>query len=140
MAFYDCSCGSFRAILRRLQDAVLSQVRIDSAMGIGQSCVNRIMRGTAGPIEEFAVFERIAIGLGLPDHACMLLGLAPLDSASPMGSFDDEHQEQMSALAARLDAASTIDATMVTILSTDTNDLRLLDRRLGVSSNLDSKG
>ncbi|NBE95092.1 helix-turn-helix domain-containing protein [Nonomuraea sp. KC401] len=108
-----------------------SQVRIGSATGIGQSRVNRIMRGTAGPIEELAVFERIATGLGLPDHARMLLGLAPLDTASPTGDFDDEHQEQTSALAARLDAAATIDATMVTILSTDTNNLRLLDRRLG---------
>ena len=60
-----------------------------------------------------------------PPHPGRLRGRAP---------------EQTSALAARLDAAATIDATMVTILSTDTNNLRLLDRRLGVSSNLDSKG
>ncbi|WP_336209565.1 hypothetical protein [Nonomuraea sp. LPB2021202275-12-8] len=45
----------------------------------------------------------------------MLLGLAPLDTASPTGDFEDEDQEQTGALAARLDAAATIDATMVTI-------------------------
>jgi tetratricopeptide (TPR) repeat protein len=108
-----------------------SQVRIGAATGIGQPRVNKILRGTAGPIEELAVYERIAAGLNLPDHARMLLGLAPLDIASPTGDYDDEHQEQTDALSARLDAAATIDATMVTILNTDTNNLRLLDRRLG---------
>jgi transcriptional regulator with XRE-family HTH domain len=109
----------------------LSQVRIATATEIAQPRVNKIFNGTAGPIEELAVFERIATGLGLPAHARMLLGLAPLDLASPTGDHDDEHQEQTSELAARLDAAAAIDPTMVMILTTDTNNLRLQDRRLG---------
>ncbi|MFI6505061.1 XRE family transcriptional regulator [Nonomuraea typhae] len=70
-------------------------------------------------------------GLDLPDHARMPLGLVPLDTASPTGNLNDEHTEQSVELAARLDAAAVIDPTMVMILSTDTNNLRLLDRRLG---------
>ncbi|NUW46314.1 XRE family transcriptional regulator [Nonomuraea rhodomycinica] len=109
----------------------ISQVRIASATEIAQPRVNKIFKGTAGPIEELAVFERIATGLGLPDHARMLLGLAPLDIASPTGDLDDEHQEQTDELAARLEAAAAVDDTMVMILRTDTNNLRLQDRRLG---------
>lgn len=108
-----------------------SQVRIATATEIAQPRVNKIFKGTAGPIEELAVFERIATGLGLPDHARMLLGLAPLDTSSPTGDLDDEHQEQTDELTARLEAAATIDDTMVMILRTDTNNLRLQDRRLG---------
>ncbi|MBN6058346.1 XRE family transcriptional regulator [Nonomuraea sp. RK-328] len=109
----------------------ISQVRIATATEIAQPRVNKIFNGSAGPIEELAVFERIATGLGLPDHARMLLGLAPLDTASPTGDLDDEHQEQTDELAARLEAAAAVDDTMVMILRTDTNNLRLQDRRLG---------
>ncbi|MFI6180613.1 XRE family transcriptional regulator [Nonomuraea sp. NPDC051191] len=109
----------------------ISQVRIASATEIAQPRVNKIFNGTAGPIEELAVFERIATGLGLPDHARMLLGLAPLDTASPTGDLDDEHQEQTDELTARLESAAAVDDTMVMILRTDTNNLRLQDRRLG---------
>lgn len=107
-----------------------SQVRIGTATGLGQPRVNAILHGN-GTIKELAVIERIAAGLRLPDHARMLLGLAPLDIASPTGDHDDEHEEQTTELIGRLDAASAVDATTVMILRTDTNNLRLLDRRLG---------
>ncbi|MEW9553926.1 XRE family transcriptional regulator [Nonomuraea sp. NPDC050783] len=107
-----------------------SQVRIGTATGLGQPRVNAILRGN-GTIKELAVIERIAAGLRLPDHARMLLGLAPLDIASPTGDHDDEHEEQTTELLGRLDAASAVDDTTVMILRTDTNNLRLLDRRLG---------
>ncbi|GAA1726090.1 XRE family transcriptional regulator [Nonomuraea bangladeshensis] len=107
-----------------------SQVRIGTATGLGQPRVNAILRGN-GTIKELAVIERIAAGLRLPDHARMLLGLAPLDIASPTGDHDDEHEEQTTELLGRLDAASAVDGTTVMILRTDTNNLRLLDRRLG---------
>lgn len=107
-----------------------SQVRIGTATGLGQPRVNAILRGN-GTIKELAVIERIAAGLRLPDHARMLLGLAPLDIASPTGDHDDEHEEQTTELINRLDAAAAVDATTVMILQTDTNNLRLLDRRLG---------
>ncbi|MEU8109496.1 XRE family transcriptional regulator [Nonomuraea muscovyensis] len=107
-----------------------SQVRIGTATGLGQPRVNAILRGN-GAIKELAVIERIASGLRLPDHARMLLGLAPLDIASPTGDHDDEHEEQTTELINRLDAAAAVDPTTVMILRTDTNNLRLLDRRLG---------
>ncbi|GGO70412.1 XRE family transcriptional regulator [Nonomuraea cavernae] len=120
--------GLFRLAVKY---AGASQVRIGTATGLSQPRVNKILNGTAGPIQELAVFERIATGLALPDHARMLLGLAPLDIASPTGDSGDEHQEQTDELTARLDAAAAVDDTMVMILRTDTNNLRLQDRRLG---------
>ncbi|MFI6741881.1 XRE family transcriptional regulator [Nonomuraea sp. NPDC050451] len=107
-----------------------SQVRIGTATGLGQPRVNAVLRGN-GTIKELAVIERIASGLRLPDHARMLLGLALLDIASPTGDHDDEHEEQTTELISRLDAAAAVDPTTVMILRTDTNNLRLLDRRLG---------
>ncbi|MGW3353684.1 XRE family transcriptional regulator [Nonomuraea rubra] len=107
-----------------------SQVRIGTATGLGQPRVNAILRRN-GTIKELAVIERIASGLRLPDHARMLLGLAPLDIASPTGDHDDEHEEQTTELISRLDAAAAVDPTTIMILRTDTNNLRLLDRRLG---------
>ncbi|MEU7877942.1 helix-turn-helix domain-containing protein [Microbispora bryophytorum] len=106
-----------------------SQVRLSAATGIAQGRISQLMRGQR-QVTDLEVYERIAAGLGLPDHARMLLGLAPLDIASPTGDHGDEHQEQTEELTARIEAAA-IDSTMVMILSTDTNNLRLLDRRLG---------
>lgn len=107
-----------------------SQVRIGTATGLGQPRVNKILNG-GGAVKELAVIERVAAGLRLPDHARMQLGLAPLNGASPVNDHDDEHEQQSRELAEQLDTAATIDPTMVMILRTDTNNLRLLDRRLG---------
>ncbi|MEN3539654.1 helix-turn-helix domain-containing protein [Microbispora sp. ZYX-F-249] len=107
-----------------------SQVRLSAATGIAQGRISQLMRGQR-QVTDLEVYERIAAGLGLPDHARMLLGLAPLDIASPTGDHGDEHQEQAEELSARIEAAAAIDPTMVMILNTDTNNLRLLDRRLG---------
>lgn len=107
-----------------------SQVRISAATGIAQGRVSQHLRGLR-QVTDLEVFERIATGLGLPDHARMLLGLAPLDIASPTGDHGEEHQEQADDLRAMIEAAAAVDDTMVMILSTDTNNLRLLDRRLG---------
>ena len=118
------------ALLRlATQYAGASQARIAAATGIAQSRISRYMRGLL-QANDLEVFERIAAGLSMPDHARMQLGLAPLDIASP-NAEDDEHQEQTRELSARIDAAAAIDSTMVMILTTDTNNLRLLDRRLG---------
>ncbi|GAA4225450.1 hypothetical protein GCM10023075_23200 [Streptosporangium album] len=107
-----------------------SQTRISAATGIAQGHVSLIIRGQR-QVTDLEVYERIATGLGLPDHARMLFGLAPLDIASPTGDHGDNHQEQADELTARIEAAAAIDPTMVMILTTDTNNLRLLDRRLG---------
>ncbi|WP_067179909.1 hypothetical protein [Microtetraspora niveoalba] len=107
-----------------------SQTRISAATGIAQGRVSQHMRGQR-QVTDLEVYERIAAGLSLPDHARMLLGLAPRDIASPTGDHGDEHQEQTEELTARIAAAAAIDPTMVMILNADTNNLRLLDRRLG---------
>jgi tetratricopeptide (TPR) repeat protein len=107
-----------------------SQVRISTATGMAQGRVSQHIRGLR-QVTDLEVYERIATGLGLPDHARMLLGLAPLDIASPTGNHGEEHQEQADELRAQIQAATAVDCTMVLILSTDTNNLRLLDRRLG---------
>ncbi|SEL57619.1 hypothetical protein [Nonomuraea pusilla] len=106
-----------------------SQVRIGTATGLGQPRVNKILNSGA-TVKELAVIERVAAGLRLPDHARMLLGLAPLNG-TPAGDDDDENEQQARELAELLDTAAVIDPTMVMILRTDTNNLRLLDRRLG---------
>ncbi|XVQ84016.1 hypothetical protein ACQP2K_35145 [Microbispora siamensis] len=107
-----------------------SQVRISAATGIAQGRISQLIRGQR-QVTDIEVYERIAAGLGLPDHARVLLGLAPLDIASPSGDHGYEHQEQAVELTARIEAAAAIDSTIVMILNTDTNNLRLLDRRLG---------
>ncbi len=107
-----------------------SQVDIGAATGLSQGRVSRISHNQSH-ITELDVYERIATGLGLPDHARMVFGLAPLDTASPTGNYGDHHQEQSEELTARIEAAAAIDPTMVMILTTDTNNLRLMDRRLG---------
>lgn len=107
-----------------------SQVRISAATGIAQGRISQLMRGLR-QVTDLEVFERIAAGLTLPDHARMLLGLAPLDIASPTGDHGEQHQEQAEELRSRIEAAAAVDEAMVMILVTDTNNLRLLDRRLG---------
>src|SRR5690606_23562911 len=82
-----------------------SQVRISTATGIAQRRTSQHLRGPRR-VTDLEVYERIAAGLGLPDHARMLLGLAPLDIASPTGDRNDEHQEQTEELTARIEAAS----------------------------------
>ncbi|MFI9840400.1 XRE family transcriptional regulator [Nonomuraea sp. NPDC051941] len=107
-----------------------SQVRIGAVAELGQPAVNAILHGKRS-IAELHVIERVATGFGLPDHARMLLGLAPQDIASPTGDHNDAHEEQTTELIGRLDFAATIDPITVMILRTDTNNLRYLDRKLG---------
>lgn len=63
------------------QYAGVSQTRIAIACGTTQPKVSGIMRGIAR-VEELEIFERIADGLHMPDHARIALGLAP--KASPV--------------------------------------------------------
>ncbi|MBG0827545.1 XRE family transcriptional regulator [Planomonospora sp. ID67723] len=107
-----------------------TQVRISTATGIPQGRISEIIRRQR-QVTDLEVFERIAAGLGLPDHARMLFGLAPLDTASPTGDHGGEHQEQIEELTARLEASAVVDPVMVMILTMETNSLRLMDRRVG---------
>lgn len=107
-----------------------SQTRISAATGIAQGHISKIINAQR-QVTDLEVYERIATGFGLPDHARMLFGLAPQDIASPTGDHGDSHQEQADELTAGLEEATAIDPVMVMILTTETNNLRLMDRRVG---------
>lgn len=115
------------------QYAGASQVRIGAATGIAQSRISRYMRGLL-QVTDLDVYERIATGLGLPDHARVLfgLGVTHTDASDPID--DLQQRQQHDELTARLDAAASIDSTMVAILTVDTNNLRLMDRKLGAAA------
>ncbi|HEX6443606.1 MAG TPA: helix-turn-helix transcriptional regulator [Streptosporangiales bacterium] len=78
------------AVLRFAQQyAGASQARLAVACGIGQGRLNEVINGRR-EITRLDVFERLADGLGMPDDARMLLGLAPrrvesADAASQAG-------------------------------------------------------
>src|SRR4051812_5979541 len=61
-------------LLRRWAGA--SQTRIGAACEMAQGVVSRIANGRQVP-RDIAVIERIATGLDMPDHARLLLRLAP---------------------------------------------------------------
>ncbi len=71
-------------LLVLLNDATgISQTRMAIACDTTQPKISGYMRGVV-KVEELDVFERIADGLNMPDHARMALGLAPVDApASP---------------------------------------------------------
>ncbi|MFC5180315.1 helix-turn-helix domain-containing protein [Actinomadura harenae] len=65
------------ALLRLTQRYTgVSQARLAAALGMGQGRVNEIINGKRA-VSQLDVFERIAHGLVMPDHARALLGLAP---------------------------------------------------------------
>jgi hypothetical protein len=74
-----------RLLLLVHQSTGATQTQMGVACGAAQPKINAIMHGKQ-VIEELAVFERYADGLGMPDAARILLGLAPrttTDEASP---------------------------------------------------------
>jgi hypothetical protein len=54
-----------------------TQTRISALTGISQGRVNTLMNRKGSPIEVLHVFERVADGLNMPDHARILFGIAP---------------------------------------------------------------
>lgn len=65
-----------------------SQARIGVAVGMNQGRVNELMNGRRA-VSRLDVFERIAEGLAMPDHARHLLGLAPQrERRAPGAAFD----------------------------------------------------
>src|ERR1700691_2290275 len=74
-----------RLLLLVHQHTGATQTQMGVACGATQPKINAIMHGKQ-TVEELAVFERYADGLGMPDAARMHLGLAPrtaIDGASP---------------------------------------------------------
>ena len=60
----------------------LSQTRIGTAVGLGQGRISEVVNGIRD-IRDATVFERIADGLDMPDHARILLGLSPRARSPP---------------------------------------------------------
>ncbi|BBA99296.1 putative transcriptional regulator [Actinacidiphila reveromycinica] len=77
------------AVLRAVQKyAGASQARIAAAVDMTQSRVNEIINGRR-EVSRLDVYERVADGLGMPDDARRLLGLAPSREARAGGvAFD----------------------------------------------------
>lgn len=76
------------ALLRHVQQyAGASQARIAAAVDMTQGRVNEIINGRR-EVSQLDVFERIAAGLGMPDDARRLLGLAPAHERHGGAAFD----------------------------------------------------
>jgi tetratricopeptide (TPR) repeat protein len=119
------------ALFRLLRQYLgLSQMRIGTAVGLGQGRMSEVINGIR-KIRDVKVFERIADGLDMPDHARVLLGLTPRQiTASPPRSPVTTSGQDVELLR-QITAASRIDATVVRVLQGETDNIRLLDRRLG---------
>ncbi|MEV2274513.1 helix-turn-helix transcriptional regulator [Nocardiopsis sp. NPDC049922] len=116
-----------------------SQTRIASATGIAQGRVSEILSGRR-TVSSLQLIERVADGLDMPDHSRILLGLAPrwtpeetaqpaagdaTDRAAPSGPSAIDHQVRE-----RLEVAS-IDHALIRLFEAQTQNLRLIDRKLG---------
>src|ERR1700730_12378156 len=110
------------ALFRLLRQYLgLSQMRIGTAVGLGQGRMSEVINGIR-KIRDVKVFERIADGLDMPDHARVLLGLTPRQITAPGQDVE---------LLRQITAAGPIDAPVVRVLQGETDNIRLLDRRLG---------
>ncbi len=94
--------GRFFALLRQYTGA--SQTQIGIACDLSQGKVSDIVRGVQ-QVEKLDVFERIADGLGLPDPARILLGLAPRAPSHPPASRPIPSRDTRAALPESPDSA-----------------------------------
>jgi transcriptional regulator with XRE-family HTH domain len=121
------------ALFRLLHEHLgLSQTRIGTAVGLGQGRMSEVINGIR-KIRDAKVFERIARGLDMPDHARVLLGLSPrqITTRTPPRSSAPASSGQDADLLRQITAAGRIDGTVVRVLQGETDNIRLLDRRLG---------
>ena len=117
--------GLFRLLQQYLG---LSQTRIGTAVGLGQGRMSEVVNGIR-KIRDAKVFERIADGLDMPDHARILLGLSPRQiTASQSRSIAVATSGQDADLLRQITAAGRIDAAVIRGLQGETNNVRLLVR------------
>ena len=102
------------ALLRLIQQhAGVSQARLAAAAGLGQGRLNEIINGRR-QVARLDVLERLADGLGMPDDARVLFGLAPVHTATLTGHAEiaqvftvqaeaNRELRQLAATAARMD-------------------------------------
>jgi tetratricopeptide (TPR) repeat protein len=121
--------GTLFQLLR--QYAGLSQIRIGTAVEIGQGRTSEIANGTRR-VAATHVFERIANGLNMPDSARVLLGLsARQTTVLPRTATSRASRTSDIELLRQISAARSIDSTVIQALQGETDTIRLLDRRLG---------
>lgn len=101
-----------------------SQHRIANAVGILQGRVSEILRGQR-KVEALEVFERIADGLAMPDHARIALGLAPRQDRSG-GQSAEWFGEIVRVFGNQAAAATDIQATARTAARIDVLAVRAL--------------
>lgn len=101
-----------------------SQHRIANAVGILQGRVSEILRGQR-QVEAFEVFERIADGLAMPDHARHVLGLAARKDRSE-GQSAELFGEIVRVFVNQAAAASDIQTTAKTAAHVDVLAVRAL--------------
>ena len=120
------------ALFRLLQQYLgHSQMRIGTAVGLGQGRMSEVINDIR-KIRDAKVFERIGDGLDMPDHARVLLGLSPRQiTASRPRSGTVASSGKDADLLRQITAAGRIDGTVVRVLQSETDNIRLLDRRLG---------
>ncbi|MEU0236502.1 XRE family transcriptional regulator [Nocardiopsis sp. NPDC006198] len=126
-------------LLRLVQAHGASQTRIASVTGIAQGRVSEILSGRR-TVSSLRLIERIADGIDMPDPSRVLLGLAPrqpftdaeksvagdrVAAVAPMSAPALDHQVRE-----RLEVVS-IDRTLITLFEEQTQNLRLIDRKLG---------
>ncbi|WP_304452102.1 helix-turn-helix transcriptional regulator [Nocardiopsis sp. YSL2] len=126
-------------LLRLAQTHGASQTRIASATGIAQGRVSEILSGRR-TVSSLQLIERIADGLGIPDRSRVLLGLAPQNAPAetrPSTSGSNASDTALSGASTltghvgeRLELAS-IDQALVSLFEAQTQNLRLIDRKLG---------
>jgi tetratricopeptide (TPR) repeat protein/predicted XRE-type DNA-binding protein len=109
----------------------ISQTRIGTAVDLSQGRVSAVINGKRG-IAATHVFQRIADGLDMPDPGRILLGLSPKQAlvTRPV-STRPGRPGQDSDLLRQITATRTIDAAVIRALQSETDTIRLLDRRLG---------
>ncbi len=104
------------------QYAGASQTRLAIAYGMTQGKVSRIMAGKQ-LVMKLEVFERIADGLNMPDHACAALGVAPHTSPVTAHPVPLEHPGSRDAAIRPRNTRPALDASTVSdLLSADLGD------------------
>jgi len=120
--------GQLLRLLR--QWAGLSQTRIATATGTPQGRLSEYSRDLHA-VMTVQVWERFADGLDMPDAARAALGLAPRPSRPSTAPSSATAPESGTELLRQIATARNIDAGVLRVLQSETDAIRLLDRRLG---------
>jgi hypothetical protein len=132
------------ALFRLLhQYAGMSQRRIGTAVELTPVRMSRISRDLES-VKTRDVLTRIANGLRMPDHARVLLGIAPRNAERPSArkpASERSDIDRADDLLQRISSARYLDVSAIQLLQGETDAIRLLDRRLGapaVAAKLDA--